>query len=1141
MADPAGHWTVFASRAERCEACGCWEARDGGWKPTVNQRGSGPLTAAIALVGEALGEDEEEQHQNFVGRAGRKLTQAIRLAGLYREDLWVCNAVRCRPTHPTTGKNRKPTAHEIDCCHGFLDAELRRIHPKVIVTLGDVATQAVLGYRPGGVLDHRGRALWSDVYNCWVVLSLHPAYVLRVPSQVDLLVWDLQRAKEIAESGRPPMPAPVVYEAITDLDRAFQVRDLLLKADRLHFDWETQGHGGVHITKSQGFCISFARQPHEAFVFPRYGQDLRPIWGRDLRTLDEEILKPLLYSEIPKGGWHVAFDNHVTKTMYGAYPTNVRWCGMIAHHTVNNHLGERGHGLKIAADLYTDMGRYDDPLDQWLIQAGYVIEGRADHSQLWRGPEDLVWHYSGADADASFRLEDVLTPRLQAEGVWRLYRNERMPVALEHQEMDRLGVRIDGDKLDTLSETLKDTLEGLELQIRLATGEDDFNPHSTPQLAKHLFETRGLPVLARTETGQPSTREEILKQIEEQDPVIPLVLSYRAYAKIKGTYIDGKPNARGGKKALRAVLDEDGRARMNTRIHGTETFRFVTRAPFAVHTFPKNHPGLPSVRALILPDDGSVFLECDYCIAPDTRVLKADLTWVRAEELNEGDRLVGFDEDLRRGQQHKYREAVVERTSHLRLPCYRITTTQGTVIASSEHAWVARHPVSWPSHQQRPHQFGIRQWVRTKDLQPGDGLSFLSRPWEVDESRDAGYLAGFFDGEGCASSGCRQITFSQNPGPTLDRVLKLLGERGFDSAPSRRRVEGQTGRRGVGDLKTSTPTSRCLQYRILGMAEQLRFLGSIRPTRLWEKASRFWEGRRTWSQTTHPAVVLSVEALGERDVIGFQTSTHTFIAEGFLSHNTQQELTIQAILARQQDLIDALLVHKEDIHDRVMGDLFGKRKADFQVDGTFRDKVAEDEYKLLRSRAKATSFMILYRGGAAKLAKMTGCRHQQGDLACNCVSEAQAFISQYYAKYEAVGVWQYTKIKEARETGRVRSPFGSYRILPSINDRDDPFARSEAERQAVNAPIQISGAHVMARALLRAQERFRGNPPLRAPFPGRVVFTIHDQLNAQVRADLIEEGRALMEQVMTRPHPELGGHGLRIDTAVTHRWGGDPV
>jgi DNA polymerase I-like protein with 3'-5' exonuclease and polymerase domains/uracil-DNA glycosylase len=779
----------------------------------------------------------------------------------------------CRPHHPETNRNRKPSADEIDACHGYLVDELRTLHPKVIVCLGDTATYAVLGARPGGVLDSRGRAYWSETYQAWVVLSLHPAYVLRVPSQLDFLVVDLIKAKLIAETGRPATPAPVEYEAITTLDRAIAVRDEILRtAERMHFDWETQGHGGVHIAKSQGFCVSFAIRSHHAYVFPRYGENLRSVWGKQLRVLDQEVLQPLLYSDIPKGGWHVAFDNNITKTLYGRYPRNVVWCGMIAHHTLNNHLGERGHGLKIAADLYTDMGRYDDALDQWLVEHGYTIEGKPDLSNLWRAPEALVWHYNGADSDASLRLEDVLTPYLHAQGVWRLYTGERLPVALAHQDIDRQGVRINTQRLDEVAETLTDTLDGLEAQIRQATGDDAFNPASHPQVRAYLFEQIGLPILARTETQQPSTQEAVLKQLEEQSEVIPLILQHRAYAKLKGTYIDGKKGAEllkdGRRRALRAVLDEDGRARMNTRIHGTETFRFVTRRPFAIHTWPKTVPGFPSVRGLIIPDDDYLFLEADY---------------------------------------------------------------------------------------------------------------------------------------------------------------------------------------------------------------------------------------------------------------------------------VQQELAIQAILADQRDLIEALLVRKQDVHDRVMADLFGKSKADYlDARGAFLTVDHEHEYKLIRSRAKATNFMILYRGGAAKLALMTGCRHGRGDATCDCTRVAQGFIDQYYDRYPQVRDWQYDRIKEARTTGRVRTPFDSYRVLPTIRD-ESAAARLEAERQAVNAPIQISGAHVMARALLRVQARFRGNPPLRAPFPGRIVFTIHDQLNAQVRQDLLAEGRALMVQEMTKPFRELRGWGLRVDIAATTEWGGTPI
>ena len=137
---------------------------------------------------------------------------------------------------------------------------------------------------------------------------------------------------------------------------------------------------------------------------------------------------------------------------------------------------------------------------------------------------------------------------------------------------------------------------------------------------------------------------------------------------------------------------------------------------------------------------------------------------------------------------------------------------------------------------------------------------------------------------------------------------------------------------------------------------------------------------------------------------------------------------------------------------------------------------------------------------------------------------------------------KYETIKQLRATGMVRTPFKTYRKLPGIMSpsyRD----QADAERAGCNAPIQMSGYHVMARGMLRIVQRWAGKPPLRAAFPGEVLFTVHDEIVAQARHDLAEEAKAQMLEEMTRPHPELVGgcgipRGIPATGKVTDAWGG---
>jgi DNA polymerase len=127
------------------------------------------------FVGEAPGREEDEQGLAFVGRAGQLLTKIIEAIGRKREDVWICNVLKCRPPN-----NRNPEADEVAACRPFLDEQIRLISPRAIVTLGTFAAQAVLETdEPIGRL--RGR--WRTMHGVRVMPTFHPAFLLRSPER----------------------------------------------------------------------------------------------------------------------------------------------------------------------------------------------------------------------------------------------------------------------------------------------------------------------------------------------------------------------------------------------------------------------------------------------------------------------------------------------------------------------------------------------------------------------------------------------------------------------------------------------------------------------------------------------------------------------------------------------------------------------------------------------------------------------------------------------------------------------------------------------------------------------------------------------------------------------------------------------
>ncbi|HEU4816937.1 UdgX family uracil-DNA binding protein [Janthinobacterium sp.] len=166
-----------ATTLDQCRRCELWQ------HATQAVPGTGQHTARIMLVGEQPGDQEDLAGLPFVGPAGALLDQALREAGVARDSIYLTNAVKHFKWEPR-GKRRlhkTPAQREILACHGWLEEEIQRVKPQVIVTLGSTALKSVLqdgaaAMTPliGTPIEHDGR---------WVVTVYHPSYVLRAPDE----------------------------------------------------------------------------------------------------------------------------------------------------------------------------------------------------------------------------------------------------------------------------------------------------------------------------------------------------------------------------------------------------------------------------------------------------------------------------------------------------------------------------------------------------------------------------------------------------------------------------------------------------------------------------------------------------------------------------------------------------------------------------------------------------------------------------------------------------------------------------------------------------------------------------------------------------------------------------------------------
>jgi uracil-DNA glycosylase len=177
----AAELAALHARIEVCTACPLHRTR------CRAVPGDGRVTARILAVGEAPGENEDRTGRPFVGAAGQLLTRLLRAVGLERDDLYICNVLKCRPPG-----NRDPEPEEVSACAHFLDEQVTLIRPDVILLLGRHAVARLLPGMPGIGRIHGQRVRRGDrVY----VPLYHPAAALYNAQLLRTLEEDMQRVR----------------------------------------------------------------------------------------------------------------------------------------------------------------------------------------------------------------------------------------------------------------------------------------------------------------------------------------------------------------------------------------------------------------------------------------------------------------------------------------------------------------------------------------------------------------------------------------------------------------------------------------------------------------------------------------------------------------------------------------------------------------------------------------------------------------------------------------------------------------------------------------------------------------------------------------------------------------------------------
>ena len=540
-------------------------------------------------------------------------------------------------------------------------------------------------------------------------------------------------------------------------------------------------------------------------------------------------------------------------------------------------------------------------------------------------PHDLPEYrfYAGMDVILNSRLyEHEVCQRGLNSPVYEM----EMDVRAICSEMEWGGMRVNVPFAKRTADKLRQEASDLSLGIQSAHG---FSVSSNAQLSRWLLE-RGVKLSVMTGGGAPSVSKDALEIARysatgEAADVMDAVLRSRKITKMAGSYFDNFVN-----------MSTDGLLHPQIQTLQARTGRMSITNP-AMQTLPRvsdDDPDARLVRQAIIPrEDDHLIVSSDFsqielriiaslsedqglieafrdadesggdlfvstmrivygdptleksdprrspiknfmyasCPTPDQLVLCDDLIWRPAGDLKVGQGLYGFDEHYNdhphpRARSRKWRHSIVEYTDVTDRECVKVTLESGKELTcASDHMWLT---------QSAKHDNSV-SWVMSKDLRVGyHALPKYCDTWEVDTSFDAGWLSGILDGEGffTNSKGAYLWGISQKPGLVSEKIESTLTN--VMEIPYRRDLL-----RDSGVYNYIAKKSR--------VYDAMKLLGQLQPVRLVPKADP--SGKTMWRlpEDRHGRDrVISVEPIGKQPTVTLQTSTHTYMCEGYGAHNS---------------------------------------------------------------------------------------------------------------------------------------------------------------------------------------------------------------------------------------------------------------
>lgn len=484
---------------------------------SVKVPGRGSDVPEVMFIGQAPGREEDERGKCFVGPAGQLLLQAIKEYTL--KPAYLTNAVKCFPPG-----DRDPKKEEILACRPYLEEEIRRLKPSLIVLLGNIPLKAMLGL--SGITNYSGRVIEQDGQRYFPLL--HPSYILRYPQNQAQFENHLKELRRVLHKEK-------VKDVETVQMSVSEAIDFIGSSELLAFDYETTGITPHSVGKVRCLGLSDGKIAG---------------WVDASEPGFEELAKDFLLGPITKISHNSVFERRCSKENFGVYPLRLKWDTYAMHFLIDEN---SSHQLEVLAGRYLDAPQYDIAYE--MEQSGQT------YATI---PMEKLGPYCAKDTLYTYQLHEIFRKELKKDkGLMKLYRRIARPLTDVVARMEVTGAFFDKKWASKLEEILKLEMGNLhdlfcksnrKMLKRLGLY-PNLNMNSSHQMRKVFVKGLKFVIFEKTKGRKESVKEDVIEKFRSKHISVPKYLDWKKKFTQLNNFVQKYPRFADEKGIIRASIN----------------------------------------------------------------------------------------------------------------------------------------------------------------------------------------------------------------------------------------------------------------------------------------------------------------------------------------------------------------------------------------------------------------------------------------------------------------------------------------------------------------------------------------------------------------------------------------------------------